>query len=362
MSLTATRFAGEATLEACLAGTHRMLSPETGPAVTKVQEALFDLGFSLQRPDGQFSGPTGDAVVKYKTDHNIFPNDPVVGPKTMAALDADCVDKPPAPFSDRDEWVSWRDRASVPGVGAFDFTRADELARRIAGQPFTFDAESSWLPGPLQLALMQSLSAFLDPNGSPLGDKDPATWGVGPFDLYHYHLVLDTKGGNAPANLVNGPALNSQMGFLQTQALAVPGAVRANAIWAKEFRRLLLTTGLLPQFATLASDALIAATANQPLLAVWHSFEHPPRWRPAAMQPSSPQRHWQTQVAPLATLPTTSIFAHATLGNTTHLLFQVSFYISKAAVITAMPGSSIEVASMVGLPFDDVVAAQVLLP
>lgn len=363
MPLTATRFAGEPILEACLAGTHRMLFPETGAAVRKVQEALFDLGFSQQRPDGQFGTLTGDAVVKYKTEHNIFPNDPVVGPKTMAALDADCIDKPPAPFSDRDEWVSWRDRASVPRVGAFDFTRADELARRMAGQPFTFDAESNWLPGRLQAALTQSLTAFLDPSGSPNGPGTaPATWGVGPFDLYHYHLVLDTQGGVAPANLVNGPALTAQVALLHVAALAAPGAVRFNSIWTSEFRRLLLASGLLPQFARLASDGLNAATASQPLLAVWHSFEHPPRWRPAAMTNGSLQRHWQTQVAPALTGPTTSLFAHATLGNFTHLLFQVAFYISKAGVISAMPGGGLEVASMVGLTFDEVEAAQRLLP
>jgi hypothetical protein len=337
MSLTAPRFAGEPTLEACLAGTHRMLAPESGPAVRKVQEALFDLGFSQQRPDSQFGTLTGDAVVAYKTDHNIFQNDPVVGPKTMAALDADCVDKPPAPFSDRDEFVSWRDRASVPRVGAFDFTRADELARRIAGQPFTFDAESGWLPGPLQLALMQSLSAFLDPFGSPLGPgQDPATWGVGPFDLYHYHLVLDTQGGLAPPVLLNASALTVQMVALRTAALAVPGAALANAIFSTELRRLLLASGLLPQFAALAIDGMNVATVAQPLIAVWHSFEHPPRWRPTAMTSASLQRHWQTQVAPTPTLPTTSFFQHATLGNFTHNLFQVSFYVSKAGVITAM--------------------------
>ncbi len=363
MPLTAPRFAGEPVLEACFAGTHRMLTPETGPAVRKVQEALVDLGFSQQQQDGVFGVHTGEAVVNYKTVRNIFPNDPVVGPKTMAALDAECVDKPPVPFSDRNEWVSWRDRASVPRVGAFDFTRADELARRIAGQPFTFDAESSWLPGPLQSALVQSLSAFLDPNGSPNGPgTDPATWGVGPFDLNHYHLVMDTQGGATPTNLADGPILTSKVNLLQAAALGVPGAARHNSIWTSEFRRLLLTSGLLQQFGTLSTDGLNAATVSQPLLAIWHSFEHPPRWRPTAMTDASLQRHWQTQVAPTPTLPTPSLLTHATIGNFTHLLFQVSFYVSKAGVITAMPGGGLEVASMVGLTLDEVQAAQALLP
>lgn len=89
MPLTNPRFAGDAVLEACLAGDHRMMSPETGPAVAKVQQALIDLRFALplHGADGSFNDETGSAVVAYKTDRQIFPNDPVVGPKTMASLD-----------------------------------------------------------------------------------------------------------------------------------------------------------------------------------------------------------------------------------------------------------------------------------
>ena len=98
MSLTNPRFAGEPVLEACLAGEHRMLAPETGPAVAKVQQALIDLGFapSLHGADGSFGDETGAAVVAYKSDRAIFPNDPVVGPRTMLSLDAEPDLLPPA--------------------------------------------------------------------------------------------------------------------------------------------------------------------------------------------------------------------------------------------------------------------------
>jgi hypothetical protein len=43
----------------------------------------------LHGADGSFSDETGSAVVAYKTDREIFPNDPVVGPKTMAGDDDD---------------------------------------------------------------------------------------------------------------------------------------------------------------------------------------------------------------------------------------------------------------------------------
>ncbi len=48
--LVSARFAGVPTLEACVAGTHRMLPLETGgtgEAVRKVQLALLELGFPL---------------------------------------------------------------------------------------------------------------------------------------------------------------------------------------------------------------------------------------------------------------------------------------------------------------------------
>lgn len=91
MPLTNPRFAGDPVLEACLAGQHRMTIPETGPAVAKVQQALIDLGFALplHGADGSFRDETASAVVAYKTDRGIFPNDPVVGPNTMANLDAE---------------------------------------------------------------------------------------------------------------------------------------------------------------------------------------------------------------------------------------------------------------------------------
>jgi hypothetical protein len=45
--LISRRFAGDPVLEACLDGAHRMLPPEAGPAVGKIQQALVDLGFQL---------------------------------------------------------------------------------------------------------------------------------------------------------------------------------------------------------------------------------------------------------------------------------------------------------------------------
>lgn len=100
MPLSNPRFAGDPVLEACLAGEHRMLAPETGPAVAKVQQALIDLGFPLpvHGADGTFSGETGIAVTAYKTARQILPNDPVVGRGTMASLDSEAALAPAGSF------------------------------------------------------------------------------------------------------------------------------------------------------------------------------------------------------------------------------------------------------------------------
>src|SRR5262249_30906473 len=77
-SLTPPSVYGDPTLEECLRGNHRMMRPQNGPAVKKVQEALIDVGYALPRfgADGSFGQETADAVVAFKTNNRISPNDP----------------------------------------------------------------------------------------------------------------------------------------------------------------------------------------------------------------------------------------------------------------------------------------------
>ena len=97
MPLRSARLTGDQVLENCLAGRHRMLAGEDGLPVMRVQTALLDLGRSVgpRGADGIFGTETGTAVTAYKTDKGLVPNDPVVGPGTTQALDADLFHDPP---------------------------------------------------------------------------------------------------------------------------------------------------------------------------------------------------------------------------------------------------------------------------
>ena len=83
------RFYGDDVLESCLLG-HRMFDGSGDPPqpVALVQSALADIGYELVI-DGLFGPQTGAMVSAYKSSKGIVPSDPVVGPQTMAALDAD---------------------------------------------------------------------------------------------------------------------------------------------------------------------------------------------------------------------------------------------------------------------------------
>jgi hypothetical protein len=97
MPLRGPRFSGDPILEECVAGRHRMMAPEDGLPVKRVQSALIELGTSVgpARDDGTFGPDTGNAVTAYKTDKGLIPNDPVVGPGTSKALDDDLFVDPP---------------------------------------------------------------------------------------------------------------------------------------------------------------------------------------------------------------------------------------------------------------------------
>ena len=80
---------GSADLAAVAAGARVIKAPESSDSVARIQQALICIGFELPKAgvDGSFGNETGDAVVAFKTDRGLFPNDPVVGRGTTARLD-----------------------------------------------------------------------------------------------------------------------------------------------------------------------------------------------------------------------------------------------------------------------------------
>src|SRR5215207_1671414 len=89
MVLQSQRFLSNATLEACVSSGHRMLQGESDhDAVRRLQAALSDLGYHVEGGiDGDFGGGTGNAVVAFKTDEGLTPNDPVASTGTIGRLD-----------------------------------------------------------------------------------------------------------------------------------------------------------------------------------------------------------------------------------------------------------------------------------
>jgi peptidoglycan hydrolase-like protein with peptidoglycan-binding domain len=86
--LRSDRFRGEPTLEAVQQGQRLLRAGASGEAVTRIQQALMDLGYAMPRfgADGQFGGETTQAVVAYQRDHDLGP-DGIVGPNTLGSLD-----------------------------------------------------------------------------------------------------------------------------------------------------------------------------------------------------------------------------------------------------------------------------------
>jgi phosphatidylserine/phosphatidylglycerophosphate/cardiolipin synthase-like enzyme len=156
-ALTSPRFAGDTDLDAVAKGTLRLAAPGTssypapvlsrGPAITKVQQALIDLGYPLPKfgADSRFGGETAAAVARYKTDRSITPNDPVVGRLTMASLNTDIVahdgpvPPPPPPPPPPGPTLSGLEGRYFPppgGKDSADFTREATIEPLIDGVTF----------------------------------------------------------------------------------------------------------------------------------------------------------------------------------------------------------------------------------
>jgi hypothetical protein len=112
MEFSSPRFAGDALLEDILndpdTGKLKLKSGSPADSVTKVQQALFDLGWSMRTDaptsdhvtfvDGDYGPLTSSAVLAYKTHYDIHfpPQEPTgsfdgfAGPRTLKSLDGHC--------------------------------------------------------------------------------------------------------------------------------------------------------------------------------------------------------------------------------------------------------------------------------
>jgi peptidoglycan hydrolase-like protein with peptidoglycan-binding domain len=102
-TLRSNKFASDSNLTSVLNGGLRLAAAGTppfpapvlsnGPTIKTVQEALLAIGYPLPNfgADGDFGTETGNAVVAFKADWHLVPDDPVIGPKTIAALDKEMV-------------------------------------------------------------------------------------------------------------------------------------------------------------------------------------------------------------------------------------------------------------------------------
>jgi hypothetical protein len=129
MPLRCPRFSGDAVLEECSAGRHRMVFGEDGLPVKRVQRALIDLGFSIP--------------------------DPVVGPGTAKALDDDFFVDPTELDPTFTEFspavVNHRIEPFVALELAQPITAPFETRRRVLG---------NWVP-----ANLPTISGFREDNG-----------------------------------------------------------------------------------------------------------------------------------------------------------------------------------------------------
>jgi putative peptidoglycan binding protein len=352
MALASARFRGDPILERIRSGdtSAYLRFGAQGDAVRAVQFALIDLGSSIPNgATGNFGPQTSAAVVQFKTDHALVPNDPVVGIGTMTALD----DAWALPFADRDEWLSWQTRP----IREFNFTRRNELDRRNSGRQFTLNPLSAWLPGAFKDAMLRGITELLDPRGSPVGAFSPsATWGASPLDLFHCHVVLDIANGQTPSwspLRAKAEAIHARM--LAMMREADRHGPEGTPPWTAAYRNLILAPGQAGalSFTDAVADVLNGLLANsarerQTIKLVWHTFEHPP-WRPVEVASDDPRRSWWNDVAPVPTGVTHTGFPSGAFGANVFQLIELGFLIDQDLVLTVLGQTRTEAAALVNL-------------
>jgi hypothetical protein len=367
MALQSARFRGKPRFDKIFVGdvTAYLRVNDQGDEVSAVQQALIDLHPRYSIPAGAtgfFGQQTADAVVLFKTDHSLYPNDAVVGQKTITKLDGYFA----LPFSDREEWRSWKQRR----LPQWNFTRRNELDRVNAGTPFTWNPLSSWIPIVFKNGFVHGISQILDPKGSPTSAYAPsATWGVSPLDLYHCHLMIDgiDPSAGAPPPWDDFASRNKKLASTRDECRAKADAAAewGTPEWVARYRDLLGQRSYNQRTADLLNLIVAASTAtttSRPVYLLWHSFEEK-LWRPTGMVYTDPRRYWWCEVTPnLHDVIAAPVDVSSQLGYVS-LLENLCFVVDQACVITAIAGVQMEeIATLVNLDLKDWNAAKDNLP
>jgi hypothetical protein len=178
-----------------------------------------------------------------------------------------------------DEFLSWLRRPPE-----WNFTLEDRLG--LGATPFTFGPETvAWLPEVYRTNLVQLFECVLDPAQRPAG-----SWGVGPWDLYHGHVAVNSGAAADPSvSTVIRPVQNVVTMISNLRNAKHPERLTAaNDLAAYATSLFALLTGL--------HDPLTALAATGQALLYYHSFESSTLLgdtsRYAGYQPFDPRRNW----------------------------------------------------------------------
>lgn len=350
--MLAPRFRNDFELKNCLAGLRTFVLGDSEIAVQRIQQALIDVGFLVAGLDaGTFDLPTQAAVLVYQGAHGLFANG-VVDSTTMTVLNDEVLDKPPSPFTDREEWMTWQERSNFPEIGPVNFTRLDLFQLLASFQTLRLHPISSWFQPLMASKLIQGILALLNPLGSPDGaGTEPGSWGVFPvFDFNHCHIgfqVPEPAGAGVSSDIIGKVENIRRLADRQS-------APRGSAAWTQVHQALLQPADpnggdLMIAANRFLNDALSKASAAHPLLMVFHTFEF--KFRPAGMQREDPRRYWQVQIDPPGIGVEHNPWVTEKLQRRNFFpVIQVDFLVNKSGQVIVMPGM-MEVCSVAGIPY-----------
>lgn len=354
--MLAPRFLDDFELQNCLDGLRTFVPGDSEIAILRIQQALIDLQFLLPNLDtGTFDLPTQAAIFLYQGARALSVNG-VVDPETMTALNDEVMDKPPDPFTDREEWLTWRERSSFSEINSINFTRFDLFQLLASFQTLTLHPLSAWFPPLMASKLIEGILALLDPTGSPDGvGTPPASWGTFPvFDFNHFHIGFQRP---EPDGVPLSTEVRKKVDDIRSSADRQSGAERGSAEWTQVHQALLQPTNpsggdLMFTANEFLNGVLSHASDDHPLLMLFHTFEI--KFRPIDMEREDPRRYWQVQIDPPGPGVEHNLWVTPRLLEANFFdAIPLDFLVNKSGQVIVMPGR-MEVATVAGIPYQAV--------